>query len=403
MFQQVRGGIMGARVAIVSADDFSPAAIQEKTRSLIELLGGTEKILPENTRRVLLKPNLVMAAAWDTTAVTTSPHVVTALARIFQETGAEVVVAEGASGDTSEFVFEKLGWYERARNLGVALIDCKGSEGIEVPIPEGKVIHSVRVPKAVTECDFVVSVAKMKTHCETQATFSLKNMKGIMSSDRERKEMHFTDINETLVDLNTVFKPRLAIVEGLYALEGIGPGPTGKPFKLGVLVGGLDAVAVDAVCAGIMGFEPGEVSHIALAARRGLGVADLSAVDIVGKKIEELQARSAERPSTSLEGLLPGTRVLVVKGNPCSNCAMVLAACLSSLVPAQVSRECLENGCPIDILVGPQAVPPPGPGRTQVAVGTCLERYSGEMAYSPGCPPWAKETARIIASACKRN
>ena len=394
---------MGARVAVVSAEDFSPEAVQERTGSLIELLGGVEQILPARTRKVLLKPNLVMAEEWDTTAVTTNPYVVIALVHIFQSAGVEVVIAEGTSGETSAFVFEKLGWYERARNLGVALIDCKGSEGIKVPIPDGKVIHSVRVPKEVTECDFMVSVAKMKTHCETQATFSLKNMKGIMSSDRERKEMHFTDINETLVDLSTVFKPHLSIVEGLYALEGVGPGPTGKPFKLGVLVGGLDAVAVDAVCAGIMRFEPGEVKHIALAAERGLGVADLSKIEVVGKRVEEVRAHSVERPPTSLEGLLPDTRVRVIKGNPCSNCAMVLASCLSSLVPAQASEECLKNGPPLDILVGPNAEPPPGPGRVQVAVGTCLERYEGKMAYSPGCPPWAKETTRTILDALSND
>ncbi|MDI6870574.1 MAG: DUF362 domain-containing protein [Bacillota bacterium] len=390
---------LSARVAIVKADDFSPAAVEARTRWLIELLGGVDSLLPPRAHKVLLKPNVVLAEEWDRTAVTTNPWVVLALARLFKEAGVEVLIGEGTSGVNSGPVFAKLGWDRLAQDAGVPLLDCKGDEGVEVSLPEGRIKKSVRVPKALLECDYRVSVAKMKTHCETMVTFSLKNMKGIMSSDRERREMHFLDINETLVDLNTAFKPHLAVVEGLVAMEGVGPGPTGKPFKLGVLVGGLDAVAVDAVCAGIMGFDPYEVKHIALAAERGLGTCDLAGIEVVGARLEDVRPAGVERPPVTLDSLLPDTRVRVVKGNPCSHCSIVLASCLSTFVPQQVSADLLRNGPPVDILVGPGAVPSDDPSRIQVAVGTCLAKYRDCLAYSPGCPPWARETTRVIVEA----
>jgi hypothetical protein len=56
-----------------------------------------------------------------------------------------------------------------------------------------------------------------------------------------------------------------------------------------LLVAGRDIVAVDAVCTAIMGFNPGSVRHLALAAEKGIGEAALSRITIKGVPIEEVR------------------------------------------------------------------------------------------------------------------
>ena len=77
------------------------------------------------------------------------------------------------------------------------------------------------------EADFLVSVPVIKTHCQTTLTLSMKNMKGSIPSDELKSRMHVLDLNSHLVDLNTIIKPHLAIVDGIVGLMGYGPGRPG--------------------------------------------------------------------------------------------------------------------------------------------------------------------------------
>jgi len=87
-------------------------------------------------------------------------------------------------------------------------------------------------------------------------------------------------------------------VDGIVALEGDGPNlPPGKSKPLGLLIAGKDGVAVDAVCAKIMGFDPLDVKHLRLAKQRGLGVMDMEEITIKGEKLEDV-VTTFKRPST---------------------------------------------------------------------------------------------------------
>ncbi len=72
------------------------------------------------------------------------------------------------------------------------------------------------------------------------------------------------------MDWYGALRPQLSIVEAIYCQEGLGP-IFGKPVEMDLIVAGRDAVAVDAVCGYISGFEPEEVPITAAAVRRGAG------------------------------------------------------------------------------------------------------------------------------------
>ena len=78
--------------------------------------------------------------------------------------------------------------------------------------------------------------------------------------------------------------PAVSLIDGFVAAEGEGP-RHGRRAPLGTIIAGTDAVAVDAVAAAVMGFEPLEIAYLRLAQAMGLGTADPDAITIVGDPI----------------------------------------------------------------------------------------------------------------------
>jgi uncharacterized protein (DUF362 family) len=129
----------------------------------------------------------------------------------------------------------------------------------------------------------VVHLPTMKCHIYTTTTGAMKNaFGGLLSSKR-----HYTHswIHETLVDLLAIQKEihagLFAIVDGTTA--GDGPGPrTMRPIVKNCMLAGGDQVAVDAVAAKLMGFDPMSIAYINLAHQDGLGIGDPRDIELVG-------------------------------------------------------------------------------------------------------------------------
>ena len=148
---------------------------------------------------------------------------------------------------------------------------------LERVYPEG-----IRVP------DFfhgrnVVHLPTVKCHIYTTTTGAMKNAFGGLLHDR-RHYAH-TWIHEALVDLLAIQKeihPGLfAVMDGTTA--GNGPGPrTMIPVVKDVMLASADQVAVDAVAARLMGFDPMAIDYIRLAHQDGLGVGDPRDIEIAG-------------------------------------------------------------------------------------------------------------------------
>ncbi|HET6429615.1 MAG TPA: DUF362 domain-containing protein [Phycisphaerae bacterium] len=129
----------------------------------------------------------------------------------------------------------------------------------------------------------VVHLPTTKCHIYTNVTGSMKNAFGGLLSNR-RHYCH-SRIHETLVDLLAIQKE---IHSGIFTVTdgttaGNGPGPrTMIPIAKDVLLASADCVAIDAVAAKMMGFDPMGHPFIRLAHERGLGVGRVSEIEIVG-------------------------------------------------------------------------------------------------------------------------
>lgn len=129
----------------------------------------------------------------------------------------------------------------------------------------------------------IVHLPTVKCHIYTTTTGAMKNAFGGLLNTK-RHYAH-TWIHETLVDLLAIQReihPGIfAVMDGTIA--GNGPGPrTMRPVEKNVLLASDDQVAIDAVAAGMMGFDPLTIDYIRLAHERGLGVGDLREIEIVG-------------------------------------------------------------------------------------------------------------------------
>jgi len=178
---------------------------------------------------------------------------------------------------------------------GLRNIHLYEGEPWEVYEPKGKlrVLHQiypngVKVPKRF-HGENIIQLPTMKTHVFTTMTGAMKNAFGGLLS--ERRHWTHSVIHETLVDLLMIQKeihPGLfAVMDGTFA--GDGPGPRCMvPHVKSVILASADQVAIDAVAAKMMGFDPMTLDFIRIAHEDGLGCGNPSEIEIVGEDISEV-------------------------------------------------------------------------------------------------------------------
>jgi uncharacterized protein (DUF362 family) len=137
--------------------------------------------------------------------------------------------------------------------------------------------------------DAVIHLPTMKTHVFTTITGAMKNAFGGLL--HEKRHWTHSVIHETLVDLLTIQKE---IHSGIFAVmdatfAGDGPGPRAMTWhETDRLLAGADPVAVDAIAAKMMGFDPLSIPFIRIAHERGLGCGDPREIEVVGEEIGDV-------------------------------------------------------------------------------------------------------------------
>jgi uncharacterized protein (DUF362 family) len=130
----------------------------------------------------------------------------------------------------------------------------------------------------------IIHLPTIKTHIFTTTTGAMKNAFGGLLNEHR----HWTHpvIHETLVDLlmiqKKIHRGLFAVMDGTFA--GDGPGPRCMiPHVKNVILASADQVAIDAVAAKLMGFDPmSDCKFVRLAHEQGLGCGDVRDIEIVG-------------------------------------------------------------------------------------------------------------------------
>ena len=152
--------------------------------------------------------------------------------------------------------------------------------------PEG-----IRIPEFFIGKN-IVHLPTVKCHIYTTTTGAMKNaFGGLLNTKR-----HYTHsvIHETLVDLLAIQKE---IHSGIFCvmdgtLCGCGPGPrTMIPVEKDYVLASSDSVAIDAVAAKMMGFNPMDIKYIRMAHEAGLGIGNPRDIEIRGENIDNLDLK----------------------------------------------------------------------------------------------------------------
>ncbi|MFH1692442.1 MAG: DUF362 domain-containing protein [Candidatus Omnitrophota bacterium] len=145
--------------------------------------------------------------------------------------------------------------------------------------------ENIRVPEFFIGKS-IVHLPTVKTHIYTTTTGSMKNaFGGLMNT---RRHYAHSWIHETLVDL---LKIQQDIHPGIFTVMdgticGRGPGPrTMIPVEKGYMLAGSDSVAIDAVAAKMMGFDPLKIPYLRMAHEDGIGCADVREIEVVGEDV----------------------------------------------------------------------------------------------------------------------
>jgi uncharacterized protein (DUF362 family) len=147
----------------------------------------------------------------------------------------------------------------------------------EVDIAGGSALKETDIMKAVLASDVLIAAPVAKSHSGAGVSLSMKGMMGLVQN---RWVFHRRDLQTSIVDLASVLKPDLVVIDATRVLSSGGPGGPGKVLRPNKVIASTDMVAADAYT--VASFEwygrqykPRQVRHILEAHQRGLGRMDI--------------------------------------------------------------------------------------------------------------------------------
>lgn len=169
--------------------------------------------------------------------------------------------------------------------------------------------------KLAHDADLKISLTPMKTHRDVGVSMSVKNwtvgtwVVPPRNSAHGRVWARWPWLHEegnkahhaSIAALYAQLPCDVAIVDGVTAMEGDGP-THGAPVAMHVVLAGMDAVAVDAVGATLMGFDPQDIGYLVYCSEQGLGVIDMAKIDAPPLQLDRLR-RTFFRPLELAEKL----------------------------------------------------------------------------------------------------
>ncbi|MQG65636.1 MAG: DUF362 domain-containing protein [SAR202 cluster bacterium] len=276
-------------VAVIKTN---PATVVADVGSAMRLAGYNSQLAPDAA--TLLKINISWQHYYP--ACSTSPWQLEGVIKTLNEDGFEdlipthngTVVVDAREGEVNNKHDVVV------RRHGLESVHLEDVEWVPLPFSDDFLVldqiypDGINIPKFLIDKN-VIHLPTMKTHVFTTITGAMKNaFGGLLNFQR-----HWTHsvIHETLVDLLRIQKkihPGIfALMDGTFA--GSGPGPRAMQWhEKNVLLAGSDQVAVDAVAAKMMGFDPMSIDFIRIADEHGLGCGQISKINIVGEDISDV-------------------------------------------------------------------------------------------------------------------
>jgi len=163
--------------------------------------------------------------------------------------------------------------------------------------PEG-----IEIPKIYIGRD-VLHLPTVKTHGHSTTTGAIKNsFGGLLKEVRHYAHKYMHEVLVDLLLMQRELHPNIfAVMDGTVCGNGAGP-RTMDPYEGDLILASSDSVAIDAVAARIMGFDPMSIDYLRWSTERGLGEARIENLEIVGEDIDRINFEFSVKKSFVIWG-----------------------------------------------------------------------------------------------------
>lgn len=366
--------------------------------------------------RVFIKPNIVFwtrACTFPKWGVITTSRVIEDMVILLKERGIDdITIGEGIVADprdtkTPAHAFKTLGYENLNKRYGVRYLNVMERPFRKVDLGSG---ISLKFNEDILESDFLIDLPVLKAHNQTVVSLGIKNLKGVIDM-ASRKKCHCADMDKDLhyhiARLTDPMPPTLTVIDGIYSLER-GPGFDGRMHRTNLLIASADILSADLVGSKILGHDPVNVPHLVRAAEKEGRPLDLSDIDLVGEKIEEVASyheydfeyacsESGEMPQALARQGLEGLYYRKFDQTMCTYCSGLNGVILTAIRQAWQG----EPWNKIEVLTGKAMEPAPGMNAT-LLIGQCMyqknkDHPNVQNAYAAkGCPPDPKEIVEAL-------
>ena len=345
-----------SQVALVQCDDYELDRVRTAVRRSVELAGGMKSFVQPG-QRVLVKPNLLMASAPEE-AVTTHPAVVQAVVELAQEVGGHVMIGDSPGGPFTRgrlrSAYRESGYTEVAERTGAEL-NYQIDGAVRLPHEDGHLLKLVDVAAYATQADVIISLPKLKTHSLMHFTGATKNMFGVVpgvtKAGYHAKLQSIDHFAHMLIDVLTLVRPALTIMDGIVGMDGNGPSG-GDPFPCHVLLASRDGIALDEVAVRLVGFDPQRIPPLRAAIERGLISGRREDVELLGDDFDALKVNGFRPAATGgnmrglpsfLRNLLSRSLVATPKATAaCTGCGDCERMCPVEAITIMDGRACMD-------------------------------------------------------------
>ena len=284
-------------VTIENAAKYDREEIKPAIIRLLQPLGGMQAFVKPG-ERVLLKPNMLSAKPPEA-SVTTHPEVLRAVIELVRECGGIPLVGDSPGIGRCRTVAEKSGMMAVIRETGAHLAVFE--ETVEV-VGSG-MFKRFELGKPYMEADRVINLPKLKTHEMMTITCSVKNLFGAVVGSAKvawhlKAGVDREMFARMLLEIYMLRKPDLNIVDAVTAMEGDGPG-NGDPRHVGLLLAGINPVAVDVIAAEVVGIPKKLLYVERVAEHLGIPGADRSTIRTSGVSLDEAKVGGFRLPHSS--------------------------------------------------------------------------------------------------------
>lgn len=281
-------------VAMAHCPDYTPSLVDRAVGQCLDACGWQ----PASGCRVLVKPNLLRADS----LTCTHPQVVRAACQWLLDHGAQLTVADSPGFGTVKHVARSIGLTEALKPLGLApralvhavAVPLNGDAGADAAHGHWG------VSSTALHSDVILSIPRIKAHCQMRLTLGTKNLFGCVCGWRKAvahtvQGKNCSLFTASLVDLWAALPPVVGLADGITCMDVTGPSG-GNPFTLGCVAASSSVIALDTAVYSLLQARPEQIPLWAELTRRRIAGATLADVTFPLASLADFDASGFRLP-----------------------------------------------------------------------------------------------------------